>query len=164
MHVLRTLALTAVLACVAAPRAARADDLTSLGRTYAAVYFGSSGVPLGVAGVVFGLGNLANRGRDQPSLGWIIPGYIVGGLNVLLGVVIAAYGGLGLGNDFVGWGVGQLALGGLDITLASLAVAKRRRARYEPDSLAGFSLGPLVAQDGRRTGVVLGLGVRRAIW
>ena len=90
-------------------------------------------------GSVSGVGSAVAAGTsDNPSLGWIIPGFVFGGLNTMTGLVY-----VGVGVDLsdsdsekdllLGLGIAHLVVSVLDFVAASVAVAKRRpKKRYYP--------------------------------
>ena len=99
-------------------------------------------------------------------MGWIVPGYVFGGLNAVLGTAILVDGhdsdlGLGLG-------LGGLIVGVADLALATVATVKRSRHLQETAPVAPppsyrISLAPQLGPDGVG-GAAVGLSLRLTDW
>jgi hypothetical protein len=91
-------------------------------------------------GTVTGIGSAVSAGvSDEPSLGWIIPGFIFGGLNVATALVFTGVSiDLEPGHEhkelLLGLGIACYVVAALDFVAASVAVSKRksRRRYYRP--------------------------------
>jgi len=143
-------------------RAGRAEAEVGEGLAVLAYTIVAMEVAATVGGVVPIIGNGASISRhDRPGVGWIITGFVIGGIE-------AATGGLILARDHrsdwgLGFGLANATMGVLNIGLASWAVAKRTRNREAEARSTRLALVPVLASDSSG-GVGYGLGLRVAGW
>jgi len=156
------LVLAGLLLAEAPARASEDGDWSGFRDLY---YFCLVGDGLLMAGgLTMAIGNGVSIGtRDRPSLGWIIPGFVLGGINSILGVSLLAEGyeyhvtlGLGLAN---------LGIGLADLVLSTVALVKNSRSRALHPAPPSYrvSVAPLIAPDSRG-GAMLGIGLRMTEW
>ena len=139
---------------------ARAENAERVG-PIALTFLGSALVTLGaIVPIVGNSVHLARRKR--PARGWIVSGFVLGGLEVVGAAGFVAFGAtarenLGSGGDstapLLGTGAALLAIAATSITLSALALRL-------PD---GVSIRPLVLLDERRVPSP-GIGVALAGW
>jgi hypothetical protein len=88
-------------------------------------------------GTVTGIGSsVAAANSEQPSLGWIIPAYVFGGLNILTGMIFVGVAADLSSTDshknlLFGLGFAQIAVSAIDFIAASIAVSRRRSRRTQ---------------------------------
>jgi hypothetical protein len=134
----RGLAVALSLALALAPVEARADHEGALVLVALALVVGEVVVVGG--SLTTSIGNLAQVGRERPSMGWTIAGFVLGGIATLWGgawtLVTGANAGDGGDSDVLFWffSLTPLVLGLASLGLSAMNVA--RRARAEPDEEA----------------------------
>jgi len=101
-------------------------------------------------GTVTGIGCGVELADDYPSIGWIIPTYVLGGLNLVNGGMLMSWE---IFTDIaMPLGISHLALGTADIIIASIAVHKRQVWKEK------FAMSPVILAD-YRGDPVMGVGI-----
>jgi len=105
-------------------------------------------------GIVTAIGSGIELQEDEPTLGWIIPAYVAGGLNLAGGLLYTA---TSYNNElFLGLGIAHLGIGVLDVIMASLCVHKKRLWKQN----SRVHLAPAIMKDtGGNPVYGLGLGL-----